>query len=78
MKNNIKLGVPNKDGQLSIMFSKGGAREGAGRKGFGETKKVSLTLSSEIWDKIQEHCTDNKSSKSEFIREMIECYFSNH
>ncbi|WP_233531937.1 ribbon-helix-helix domain-containing protein [Paenibacillus alkalitolerans] len=78
MKNNIKLGFSNKDGQVSIVFSKGGPREGAGRKGFGETKKISLTLPNETWGKIENHCSENNASRSEAIREMIEYYFSNH
>jgi len=74
--NRIKLGVPNKEGQLSLMFTRGGSREGAGRKGIGQTKKISLTLSEEAWQKIEELCTKSDSSRSEVIREIIDAYFS--
>ncbi|ANE45873.1 hypothetical protein SY83_05640 [Paenibacillus swuensis] len=74
--NNIKVGVSNKEGQLGFVFSRGGHREGSGRKGIGVTKKVSLTLTEETWNKIDDHCTDNKVSRSEVIRNILESYFS--
>jgi hypothetical protein len=77
MQNNpIKLGVPGKEGQLSIMFAKGGPREGAGRKGIGETKKISLTLSKEVWETLQQRCDSLNRNRSEMIRNIIEAYFS--
>jgi hypothetical protein len=72
----IKLGVPNKEGQLSMMFTKGGPREGAGRKGFGDTKKISLTLSKALWEILEQRCTALDSSRSEVIRDIIEDFFS--
>jgi hypothetical protein len=74
--NRIKLGVPNEEGQLSIMFARGGPRKGAGRKGIGTTKKVSLTLPEALWDKIEECRNSACGSQSEVIRGMIEFYFS--
>ncbi|NOU90519.1 hypothetical protein GC102_32985 [Paenibacillus sp. LMG 31460] len=68
----IKLGVPNQEGQLSMMFTRGGPREGAGRKGFGETRKVSLTLSKETWDEIENRCSILDCSRSEVLRNIIE------
>jgi len=75
-KNNLKLGVPDQEGQLSIMFSRGGPRQGAGRKGIGQTKKVSLTLTKEIWDELEMRCTESGSSRSELIRDMIESFMA--
>ncbi|WP_342512809.1 CopG family transcriptional regulator [Sporosarcina sp. FSL K6-1522] len=49
---------------------RGGKREGAGRKGFGITKKVSLTLPPEIWEKIEKECESGKS-QSLVLREII-------
>ncbi|SDW97014.1 hypothetical protein SAMN05518855_1007105 [Paenibacillus sp. CF384] len=74
---NIKLGIPNHEGQMSMLFSKGGSREGAGRKGFGETRKVSLTLSAEVWQALEAHCIAKSCSKSEALRGMIETYLHN-
>jgi hypothetical protein len=74
--NNLKLGVPDQEGQLSIMFSRGGPRAGAGRKGIGQTKKVSLTLTKEIWDELEMRCTESGRSRSEIIRDMIESFMT--
>ncbi|MDF9840656.1 MULTISPECIES: CopG family transcriptional regulator [unclassified Paenibacillus] len=74
--NKLKVGVSNKEGQLGFIFSRGGLREGSGRKSIGVTKKVSLTLTEEIWNKIEDHCTDNKLSRSEVIRNILESYYS--
>jgi hypothetical protein len=71
----IKLSVPNLEGQLSIMFTRGGPRDGAGRKAIGETKKISLTLSNETWKEIEERCNLLSCSRSEVLREMIESWF---
>lgn len=68
----LKLGIPKNEGQLSMMFTRGGPREGAGRKGFGETKKVSLTLSKETWDELDNRCSSLQCSRSQLLREMIE------
>lgn len=51
---------------------RGGKREGAGRKGIGETRKVSLTLSPEMWSVIEEICEDENSSQSKVLRKMLE------
>jgi hypothetical protein len=72
----IKIGVANKEGQLGFVFTRGGMREGAGRKGIGVTRKVSLTLSDELWEKLEQHCHDRGISRSEAIRHMIETYYS--
>jgi hypothetical protein len=72
----IKIDVPNHEGQVSIMFTRGGSRDGAGRKGIGETKKVSLTLSKETWVEIERRCSKLNSSKSEVIRDIIEAYLN--
>ncbi len=70
--NDIRLGIPDQDGQLSLMFTRGGPRRGAGRKGIGSTRKVSLTLSDEMWDAIEAHCQEHNRSKSEVLRTLIE------
>jgi hypothetical protein len=68
----IKIAVPEHEGQVSIMFSRGGPRAGAGRKGIGETKKISLTLTKEIWDELENRCSESGLSRSEVIRGIIE------
>jgi hypothetical protein len=68
----IKLNIPNSEGQLSLMFTRGGPRDGAGRKGIGETKKISLTLSKETWSIIENKCRELDGSRSEVLRNIIE------
>lgn len=74
--NKVKVGVPKKEGQLGLLFSRGGLREGAGRKSIGVTKKISLTLPNDIWERIEKHCADNNQSRSESIRNIIESFYS--
>jgi len=74
--NKIKIGVLNKEGQLGFMSTRGGLREGAGRKNKGATKKVSLTLKDELWDKIEQQCSNHQLSRSEVIRNIIESHYS--
>lgn len=71
----VKLGVPHQEGQLSMMFPRGGPREGAGRKAIGETKKISLTLSKEAWQEIENQCSELDKSRSELLREILEAHF---
>ncbi|WP_141501839.1 ribbon-helix-helix domain-containing protein [Paenibacillus luteus] len=71
----MKIAVPQDEGQLSMMFSRGGPRAGAGRKGIGETKKVSLTLTKEIWDELEKQCAASELSRSEAIRRIIESFY---
>jgi len=73
---NMKVGISNKEGQLGFMFAKGGPREGAGRKSIGVTRKVSVTLTDELWEIVDQHCSDHQLSRSELIRNMIESYFA--
>lgn len=68
----IKLNIPNDEGQLSLMFTRGGPRDGAGRKGIGETKKVSLTLPGDTWMEIETRCKETGRSRSEVLREIID------
>jgi hypothetical protein len=75
-KEDIKLGVPDEEGQVRIMFSKGGPRKGAGRKGIGVTKKMSLTLSEELWGKLEQHSEIVQQSRSELVRTIIERFFT--
>ncbi|MBD2869354.1 ribbon-helix-helix domain-containing protein [Paenibacillus arenilitoris] len=70
----LKLGVPATEGQLSMMFARGGPREGAGRKGIGETRKVSVTLTKETWSAFEQRCGELGCSKSELFRGLIESY----
>ncbi|MEJ8304997.1 ribbon-helix-helix domain-containing protein [Saccharibacillus sacchari] len=72
----IKVDVSNKEGQLGFVFTKGGLREGAGRKKIGVTRKVSLTLTEEIWEKIEADCAESGSSRSEIIRRILESFYS--
>ncbi|WP_426446400.1 CopG family transcriptional regulator [Paenibacillus sp. S-38] len=72
----MKLGEPERDGQLSMRFIRGGPRRGAGRKGIGETRKVSLTLTSEAWEELDRRCRERGVSRSELLRSMIEAALS--
>jgi len=72
----IKVVVSNKEGQLGFSFTRGGLREGAGRKGIGVTKKVSLTLPEELWERMESERDAKRLSRSEMIRHMIETYYS--
>ncbi|GAB6926225.1 hypothetical protein JCM10914A_02080 [Paenibacillus sp. JCM 10914] len=74
---NIKIGLSNKEGQLGFMFTRGGHREGAGRKGIGVTKKVSLTLTAEIWEEIDRECEKGEISRSALFRTIIESHYYN-
>lgn len=51
---------------------RGGKRVGAGRKGFGETRKVSVTLPSETWAIIEELCEKGNLKQSKVLRDIIE------
>ncbi|GAB6669703.1 TPA: ribbon-helix-helix protein, CopG family [Bacillus cereus] len=55
-----------------IQNKRGGKREGAGRKGFGVTKKVSVTLPSEVWGEIEELCEKGNLNQSKVLRELIQ------
>lgn len=68
----MKLNVPQEEGQLSLMFTRGGPRNGAGRRAIGETKKVSLTLSNAAWTEIEARCEAQQCSRSEVLRVLIE------
>jgi hypothetical protein len=75
-KNKVKVGVSTKDGQLGFVFTRGGLREGAGRKGIGVTKKVSLTLTEELWQEIEGACEGQNVSRSQWFRSIVESHFS--
>jgi hypothetical protein len=47
----------------------GGKREGAGRPSLGTTRKVSITLPDEVWERIDDSKTEQ--SMSAFLRELI-------
>jgi len=72
----IKVDVSNKEGQLGFVFTKGGLRQGAGRKSIGVTKKVSLTLTEELWAKIEADRAESDCSRSEIIRNILESFYS--
>ena len=74
--NQVKVGVSNKDGQLGFVFTRGGLREGSGRKSIGVTKKISLTLTEENWRKIESDCIDKNLSRSEVIRSILQSFYS--
>jgi len=75
-KNKVKVGVSTKEGQLGFLFTRGGLREGAGRPSIGVTKKVSLTLTEELWHEIESVCADQNVSRSQVFRNIIESHFS--
>ena len=72
----IKLGIPDDEGQLSLQFARGGRRRGAGRKGIGETRKVSLTLMDGHWRQLEDMAAANQQSRSEALRSIVEAYFA--
>lgn len=76
IKDKVKVGVSTKDGQLGFLFTRGGLREGAGRKSTGMTKKVSLTLTEEIWQEIEKACEEQNLSRSQVFRNIMESHFS--
>ncbi|MGY4762696.1 hypothetical protein ACVNS2_24255 [Paenibacillus caseinilyticus] len=71
-ESSMKLGEPERDGQLSMRFARGGPRRGAGRKGIGETKKISLTLAPATWEELERRCGEAGVSRSELLRSIIE------
>ncbi|MBB6672014.1 ribbon-helix-helix domain-containing protein [Cohnella nanjingensis] len=75
-ENGFKVGVSNKDGQLGFLYSRGGLREGAGRKSIGATKKISLTLPDDIWEKLEKQGIEHRMSRSEVLRQILESYYS--
>lgn len=52
-----------KEGQVTLSL-RGGKREGAGRKAIGVTRKVSITLSEEIWASIDEQIAADPNIKN--------------
>ncbi|CAM3683475.1 MULTISPECIES: ribbon-helix-helix domain-containing protein [Paenibacillus] len=72
----VRIGLSKKNGQLGFMFTRGGPREGAGRKGIGITKKISLTLTEEIWEEIDRECEELEITRSAYLRNMIESYYA--
>lgn len=52
--------------------NRGGARNGAGRKPIGVTRKISLTLPQSCWAEIDRLCKRGDYSISEIIRSIIE------
>jgi hypothetical protein len=53
----------------------GGKREGAGRPSLGTTKKVSLTLPDEVWERIDYERSYNGASQSQTIRDILIHFF---
>ena len=53
-------------------IQRGGKREGAGRKPIGRSKTLSLTLSEDTWNQIEQEKKDKKLSQSAVIRSLIE------
>ena len=58
--------IKAEDGRMKDVDLRGGKREGAGRKSTGTTKKVSLTLSDELWNEINEF----NGTCADYIREL--------
>lgn len=70
--NSFDVKVPEEAGQLNLIISRGGYRQGSGRKRIGVTKTIKLTLSEEDWNLISQ-CGE---SSSEAIRNIIGTYKS--
>ncbi|WP_018767724.1 hypothetical protein [Bacillus sp. 105MF] len=62
----------NNENSNQNQSKRGGKRVGAGRKGFGETRKVSLTLTPETWSMIEELCEKGNLKQSKVLRDIIE------
>ncbi|MGG5252146.1 hypothetical protein ACQYAD_01115 [Neobacillus sp. SM06] len=58
------------------MNSRGGKRQGAGRPASGTTRKVSLTLLDETWDRIEETKQEQNISQSAVLRSIIENHYT--
>ena len=59
--------------------NRGGSRKGAGRKGIGTKKPVSITLSDDDWFMIDNLIKDGKfKNYPEFFREIVKAYRRNH
>lgn len=56
--------------------TRGGKREGAGRKATGITKKASITLSDDVWEQIEAEKAEKGLSQSAILREIIESYYN--
>lgn len=65
--------IKTEDGEKKWIDERGGKREGAGRKSKGITKKVSLTLSDELWNEIN----DFDGTVADYIRSLKENNNSN-
>lgn len=55
---------------------RGGKREGAGRPAVGVTKKVSITLPEEVWEKIKIEKSEKSVSQSSLLRSIIEEHYT--
>jgi len=58
--------ITTEEGKKKWIDERGGKREGSGRKRKGVTKKVSLTLSEELWQEINEF----EGTVADYIREL--------
>jgi hypothetical protein len=56
--------------------TRGGKREGAGRPALGTTKKVSITLPDDIWEKINDTKEAWGVSQSQVLRAIVNGYFN--
>ena len=69
---------PYKDKMLPehLKPNHGGKREGAGRPSLGTTKKISITLTNDIWEKVDNEVDEMGSSKSALFRQIIESHYN--
>jgi len=51
---------------------RGGKREGAGRKALGTTRKCSLTLENDTWEKLDKYLKRNNLRLSAYLRTLVE------
>ena len=71
----FKIGLSKKTvSSASSLIVEGLAR--AGRKGIGITKKISLTLTKDIWEEIDRECEERAISRSSFFRNIMESYYA--
>lgn len=65
----LQVKEPKEEGQVTLKLSRGGKRAGAGRKGYGRTEKVSISLPDEEWAYIDGLVRDHHvKSRSEYFR----------
>lgn len=67
----MKVSVPEKEGQATLKIGRGGRRSGAGRKKNGEQRKASLSLPPDKWDLIDKIKQLEGKNQSDVLAKLI-------